>query len=63
MMNGAHGRERIAVAGCGHVGAVTAACLAELGHEVTGIDVDSRLVEALCHGRAPFLEPGLTDLI
>src|SRR5690349_9927172 len=53
---------RIAVVGCGHVGAVTAACLADLGHHVIGVDVNADLVAGLNEGRIPFIEPGLDDL-
>lgn len=57
------GSRRLAVVGCGHIGLVTAACLAELGHRVTGIDIDEARVEALRAGRVPFIEPGLGDLV
>jgi len=51
------------VIGCGYLGAVHAACMAELGHEVLGIDVDAAKIEALASGRAPFYEPGLPELL
>ncbi len=54
---------RVAVVGCGHVGLVTAACLAQLGHRVAGIDINEARVDALRRGRIPFLEPGLDDLV
>ncbi len=54
---------RISVFGVGYVGCVTAACLAREGHEVIGTDVDPFKVEALNSGRAPFFEPGLTELV
>ncbi|QOD02642.1 UDP-glucose/GDP-mannose dehydrogenase family protein [Pseudarthrobacter sp. BIM B-2242] len=54
---------RISVIGCGYLGAVHAACMAKLGHEVVGIDVDARKVEELSAARAPFYEPGLEDLL
>ncbi|MBT0993041.1 UDP-glucose/GDP-mannose dehydrogenase family protein [Cellulomonas sp. DKR-3] len=54
---------RISVIGCGYLGAVHAAAMASLGHEVVGIDVDERKVEALRAGRAPFFEPGLPELL
>jgi len=54
---------RIGVVGCGYLGAVHAACMTELGHDVVGVDVDERKVEALGSGRAPFYEPGLDDLL
>ncbi|WP_129339364.1 UDP-glucose dehydrogenase family protein [Cellulomonas endophytica] len=54
---------RISVIGCGYLGAVHAACMAQLGHDVIGIDVDPRKIEALEAGRAPFFEPGLPELL
>ncbi|QOD93264.1 UDP-glucose/GDP-mannose dehydrogenase family protein [Chryseoglobus sp. 28M-23] len=54
---------RISVIGCGYLGAVHAACMAELGHDVVGIDVDASKIENLSAGRAPFFEPGLGDLL
>ena len=45
------------------MGAVHAACMAELGHDVVGIDVDASKIENLSAGRAPFFEPGLGDLL
>ena len=54
---------RISVIGCGYLGAVHAAAMASLGHEVVGIDVDERKIDALRAGRAPFFEPGLPELL
>lgn len=54
---------RISVIGCGYLGAVHAACMAKLGHEVVGIDVDQRKIDALSAAEAPFYEPGLEDLL
>ncbi|SDF70126.1 UDPglucose 6-dehydrogenase [Blastococcus fimeti] len=54
---------RISVIGCGYLGAVHAASLVELGHEVVGIDVDERRVRTLGQARAPFYEPGFEDLL
>lgn len=54
---------RISVIGCGYLGAVHAACMAKLGHEVVGIDVDEQKVSALSAARAPFYEPGLEELL
>ncbi|MFJ6278786.1 UDP-glucose dehydrogenase family protein [Arthrobacter subterraneus] len=54
---------RISVIGCGYLGAVHATCMAKLGHEVVGIDVDGAKVAVLNSGRAPFYEPGLNDLL
>ena len=54
---------RISVIGTGYLGAVHAACMAELGHEVLGVDTDTRKIDALANGRAPFYEPGLADML
>ena len=54
---------RVCVVGAGHVGLVTAACLAELGHRVTCVDVDEDRIEALRGGAVPIHEPGLEPLI
>jgi UDPglucose 6-dehydrogenase len=54
---------RISVLGCGYLGAVHAASMVELGHEVVGIDVDQRKVAALCRGDAPFYEPEFEELL
>jgi GDP-mannose 6-dehydrogenase len=53
----------VAVFGLGYVGCVTAACLARLGHRVTGIDKDLSKVGAVMEKRAPFYEPGLDQII
>jgi UDPglucose 6-dehydrogenase len=54
---------RISVIGCGYLGAVHAAAMTQLGHEVVGVDVDKAKVDALAAGHAPFYEPGLTELL
>src|ERR687886_2605878 len=54
---------RISVVGCGYLGAVHAASMAELGHEVVGIDVDEPKITALNQARAPFYEPGFEELL
>jgi UDPglucose 6-dehydrogenase len=54
---------RISVVGCGYLGAVHAASMASLGHDVVGVDVDPDKVTALTAGRAPFFEPGLPRLL
>ena len=54
---------QISVIGLGYLGAVHAASLAQLGHDVVGVDVDAERVEALAAGKAPFFEPGLDDLL
>ena len=50
---------RITVIGIGYLGAVHAACMANLGHEVLGIDAGMAKIEALTDGQPPFHEPGL----
>jgi len=54
---------RISVIGCGYLGAVHAVSMAKLGHDVVGIDVDSRKINELADGQAPFFEPGLAELL
>jgi UDPglucose 6-dehydrogenase len=54
---------RISVIGCGYLGAVHAACMTKLGHDVVGIDVEPARVESLRRGEAPFFEPGLQPLL
>jgi len=54
---------RISVIGCGYLGAVHAACMAKLGHDVVGIDVDDRKIAQLSLATAPFYEPGLDQLL
>lgn len=54
---------KIGVVGCGYLGAVHAACMTELGHDVVGLDVDADKVEGLASARSPFFEPGLNDLL
>ena len=53
----------ITVIGVGYLGAVHAACLAELGHHVLGVDTHAERVARLAQGEAPFFEPGLADLL
>src|SRR6476659_4144273 len=54
---------RITVIGCGYLGATHAAAMAELGHEVLGLENDPAKRAALSEGRVPFFEPGLSDLL
>src|ERR1700741_83570 len=53
---------RIAVLGTGYLGATHAACMANLGHEVLGVDVDEAKLAKLRAGEIPFYEPGLDIL-
>ncbi|MHA7277759.1 UDP-glucose dehydrogenase family protein [Arthrobacter sp. HLT1-21] len=54
---------RISVIGCGYLGAVHAACMAKLGHDVVAIDIDERKIAELQAGRSHFFEPGLPELL
>ena len=54
---------KLSVIGCGYLGAVHAASMAELGHDVVGIDVDAAKIAMLSEGRAPFFEPGLPEIL
>lgn len=53
----------ITVVGLGRIGCVTAACLAELGHRVWGVDVDGRKVASVSAGSSPFCEDQLQSII
>ncbi|WP_374947016.1 UDP-glucose dehydrogenase family protein [Agreia sp.] len=54
---------KLSVIGCGYLGAVHAASMAELGHDVIGIDIDQSKIDALAAGKAPFFEPGLPEIL
>lgn len=54
---------RITVLGTGYLGAVHAACMAEIGHEVLGVDSDAQKIASLREGRAPFYEPQLEEIL
>jgi UDPglucose 6-dehydrogenase len=54
---------RVTVIGCGYMGTVHAVCMALLGHEVVGVDVDEAKIECLRRGRAWFFEPGLPEAL
>ncbi|MFA5866575.1 MAG: UDP-glucose/GDP-mannose dehydrogenase family protein [Actinomycetota bacterium] len=53
----------IAMFGTGYVGLTTGACLAELGHNVTCVDIDDARIEGLNQGQIPFYEPSLEELV
>ncbi len=55
--------ERVGVLGLWHLGCVTAACLAEVGYEVLGVDPDASVVDELVRGHPPLYEPGLQELM
>lgn len=54
---------RLSVLGAGYLGAVHAACMAHLGHEVRVYDIDPAKVALLADGKAPFYEPGFEELL
>ena len=54
---------KISVIGAGHVGLVTSACFADLGHDVICIDNDIKKIALIKRGEIPFFEPGLHDLV
>lgn len=54
---------KVVVFGLGYLGATHAACMAELGHEVLGIELDEMRREKIADGQLPFYEPGLSDLL
>lgn len=54
---------KLSVVGSGYVGTTIAACFAELGHDVTAIDIDESVVDSLNQGTAAIHEPGLDDLL
>lgn len=53
----------ISTIGCGYLGAVHATCMAELGHEVVGLDVDADKIAKLARGEVPFHEPGFPEVL
>jgi len=55
--------KNISVVGAGHVGLVTAACLADLGNKVIATDDDTKKIEHLKKGLMPFYEPGLDEIV
>src|SRR5262249_52550919 len=54
---------RVTVDGWWHLGCATAACLAEAGNQVVGLDADAGVVADLKQGRPPLHEPGLAELV
>ncbi|MHB8138581.1 MAG: UDP-glucose dehydrogenase family protein [Smithellaceae bacterium] len=54
---------KVCVQGLWHLGSVTAACLASIGHDVIGLDTDQKTIAGLNQGKAPLFEPGLNDLL
>lgn len=60
---GYQGCMRCTVFGTGYLGATHAACMAELGHDVLGVDIDPGKVAKLSSGEVPFYEPGLGEVL
>ncbi len=56
-------KPRLTVLGTGYLGATHAICMAVLGFEVLGMDVDEAKIETLRSGRVPFYEPGLPEML
>ena len=54
---------RVAIFGTGYVGLVTGVCLAEIGHEITCIDINCEKIASLQGGKSPIYEPGLDSLL
>ena len=54
---------RLTVFGTGYLGAVHAACMADIGHEVLGVDVDKEKIALLADRRPPFYEPGFQETL
>src|SRR5262245_28584117 len=54
---------RVCIVGTGYVGLVSGACLAELGHQVTCVDVNEKRVEAIQQRKSPIFESGLDELL
>ena len=54
---------RLSVVGSGYVGTTIAACLADLGHDVSNIDIDQGIVDSINAGESPIHEPGLDELL
>ena len=56
-------KARVSVCGLGYVGIVTSGCLADLGHDIVGVDTDKRKLTSVARGESPISEPGLGKLL
>ncbi|MCY4523627.1 MAG: 3-hydroxyacyl-CoA dehydrogenase NAD-binding domain-containing protein, partial [Halobacteriovoraceae bacterium] len=54
---------KVSMVGVGYVGLTSGTCFAEIGHQVTCIDIDHQKIENLQNARMPIYEPGLSDLL
>ena len=54
---------KISVFGLGYVGCVTGACLAQLGYEVTGVDISERKIEMINKGVSPIIEKDIDQIL
>ncbi len=56
-------KARVSICGLGYVGIVTSGCLADLGHDIIGVDTDNRKLKTIARGESPISEPGLGQLL
>jgi GDP-mannose 6-dehydrogenase len=54
---------KISVIGLGYVGTVAAGCLARMGHDVVGVDIEQRKVDLIALGRSPIVEPEIGEIL
>lgn len=54
---------KVSVIGLGYVGCVSAACLAQSGHEIIGVDISQLKVDMINNGHSPIIEPGISEML